>query len=257
MDTRALQAALAHLGLRLPYGLLPGSFPGGVVAVAADAAAWAAYAWNPPQYMRAGAVCRIGPWRALRLVPHPRNPSALFNEVAYLDADLRAGPPAPPALPLPTGACVLPAGWRALPDAFPAWSVARLVWRVPAARALAGPDPAAADKPTWAALVAAERAARLGALPAALIRQANAQAKARIAAAYVGRASRIEELTWRMNGRASAAQDAERVRLIAVCHALERRLGEAATIEALEAIDVASDAAWSADDEGGNDGEKG
>ena len=255
MDVRQLQAALAHLGLSLPYGLIPGSYPGGIVAVAADAAAWGAYAWNPPQYMRAGEVCRIGPWRALRLVPHPRNPSALFNEVAYLDVDLHAGPPAPPDLPPPTGADVLPAGWRALPEEFPAWSVARLIWRVPAAQALDEPDPDAAPKPTWDALLAAERAARLGALPGALIREANAQAKARIAAAYVGQPNRIEELTWRMNGRATAVQDAERVRLVALCHALERRIGEAETIEALEAIDVTSDAAWSADD-GGNDGEE-
>ena len=257
MDTKALQAALAHLRLRLPYGLLPGSYPGGIVEVAADEAAWDAYTWNPPQYMRTGTVCRIGPWRALRLVPHPRNPGALYNEVAYLDADLSARPPALPDLPPPTGADALPAGWGALPGSFPAWSVARLVWRVPAARALDEPDPDAASKPTWAALVEAERAARLGALPAALIARANAQAKARIAAAYVGTADRIEELTWRMNGRASAAQDAERVRLIAVCHALERRIGEAATIGALEAIDVTSDAAWSADDDGGEDGEEG
>ena len=76
MDVRQLQAALAHLGLRLPYSLLPGSYPGGVVAVAADAATWAAYAWNPPQYMREGAVCRVGPWQGLRLVLHPRNPGA-------------------------------------------------------------------------------------------------------------------------------------------------------------------------------------
>ena len=206
--------------------------------------------------MRAGEVCRIGPWRALRLVPHPRNPSALFNEVAYLDVDLHAGPPAPPDLPPPTGADVLPAGWRALPEEFPAWSVARRVHRVAAAQALDEPDPDAAPKPTWDALVAAERAARLGALPAALIREANRQAKARIAAAYVGQPNRIEELTWRMNGRATAVQDAERVRLVALCHALERRIGEAETIEALEAIDVTSDAAWSADD-GGNDGEEG
>ncbi len=151
----------------------------------------------------------------------------------------------------------LPAGWSALPAEFPAWSVARLVRRVTAAQALDGPDPDAAPKPTWDALVAAERAARLGSLPAALIREANRQAKARIAAAYVGRASRIEELTWRMNGRATAAQDAERARLVALCHALERRIGEAATIEALEAIDVTSDAAWAADDEGGEDGDEG
>ena len=256
MDTRALQRALGQLGLRLPHGLLPGSYPGGVVEVAADAAAWAAYAWNPPAYMRAGAVCRAGPWQGLRLAPHPREPGALYDEVAYLDAALGAGPPAPPDLPGPTGADVLPAGWSALPGSFPAWSIARRVHRVTAAQALDEPDPDAAPKPTWAALVAAEQAARLGSLPAALIARANAQAKARIAAAYVGRPDRIDELTWRLNGRATAAQDAERARLVAVCHALEQRIGEAETIEALEAIDVTSEAEWSADD-GGNDGEEG
>ncbi len=133
MDTRALQAALAHLGLALPYGLLPGSYPGGVVEVAADAETWAAYRWNPPEYMRAGALYRIGPWRALRLVAHTRNPGALYNEFAYLDAGFAAGPPAPPALPAPTGADALPGGWSALPEAFPAWSIARRVHRVPAA----------------------------------------------------------------------------------------------------------------------------
>ena len=176
MDTRALQAALAHLGLALPYGLLPGSYPGGVVEVATDEATWQAYRWNPPEYMRAGALYRIGPWRALRLTPHPRNPGALYNEFAYLDAAFTAGPPAPPA-------------------------------------------------------------------------------RTRIATAYVGTPNRIEEITWRLNGRATAAQDAERARLVAACHALERRIGEAATIEALEAIDVSSDAAWTADD-GGNDGDE-
>ena len=40
MDARMLQAALGHLGLRLPHGLLPGSYPGGLIEVAADEAAW-------------------------------------------------------------------------------------------------------------------------------------------------------------------------------------------------------------------------
>ena len=143
-----------------------------------------------------------------------------------------------------------------MPDAFPAWSVARRVHRVPAALALDGRDAEAAPKPAWAALVEAERAARLGTLPAALIRQANAEAKARIAIAYVGTPDRIEELTWRLNGRATAAQDAERARIVAACHALERRIGKAETIEALGAIDVTGDAAWTAS-EGGDDGDEG
>ena len=251
MDVRGLQRALRHLGLALPYGLLPGNCPGGLVDVAADRAAWEAYRWNPPEYMRRGALYRIGPWRGPRQVPGLRPPGGRFDEFAYRNAAEA------PALPAPTGAGVLPDGWSAWPARFPAWSIARRLRRVPAALALDAPDPAAAPKPTWAALVAAARAAQLGRLPAALIRQANVEAKARIAAAYVGRPDRIEELTWRLNGRATAAQDAERARLVAVCHALERRIGEAATVEALEAIDVASDAAWAADDEGGNDGGEG
>ena len=217
--------------------------------------------------MRAGAACRIGPWAGLRLAPHPRSPNAHYNEFAYREAAAASDEPAPagadvppdepaPDLPEPTGADALPGGWSAWPAAFPAWSIARFVYRVPAERALDEPDPDAAPKPTWAALVEAERAARLGALPAALIAEANAHARARIASAYVGRPDRIEELTWRLNGRASPAQDAERARLVAVCHGLEARIRAAGTIEALEAIDVASDAVWSAT-EGGENGEEG
>ena len=251
MDARALQAALGHLGLRLPYGLLPGSYPGGLVAVAADAEAWDAYGWNPPQYMRAGAACRIGPWQGLRPVPRPRSASAVYNEFAYRNADV------PPALPEPTGAAALPPGWQALPESFPAWSCARFVYRVPPARALAKPDPEAALKPTWSALVAALAGARLGTLPDALIRRANAQAKARIAVAYVGVPDRIEELTRRANGRTTAAQDAERTRLVAVCHGLEARIRAAGTIAALEQIDVASDGVWTPPQSGGeSDGDE-
>jgi len=249
MDTRQLQAALRQLGLRLPHGMIPGNCPGGLVDVAADEAAWQAYAWNPPQYMRRGALYRIGPWRGPRLVAQARTPDGRFDEFAYLSAEEA------PALPAPTAAGVLPEGWSAWPARLPAYSIARRLRRVPAEAALDTADPEASPKPTWAALVAAERAARLGALPVALIARANAQAKARIAAAYAGTPNRIEELTRRLNGRATAAQDAERARLVAVCHALERRIGEAGTIDALEAIDVTSDAVWAAPDEGGTDGE--
>ena len=182
MTPEQFQRAMGHLvagGLKLPHGVLPGSYPGGLRPFRSEAE-WRAYGWNPPEYL----VGREG-----------------FE------------------------AC-----WEA--------------------------DPEAGPKPTWAALVEAERAARLGALPGALIRQANAQAKARIAAAYVDTPDRIEELIWRLNGRATAAQDAERARLVAVCHALERRIGEAATIEALEAIDVTGDAAW-VPRAGGGDGDEG
>lgn len=244
MDTRALQAALAELGIALPYGRLPGSYPGGVIEVATDEASWNAYRWNPPQYGREGALCRIGPWGGLRPAAHPRSPGPVYNEFAYREADEA------PEHAAHTGADALPPGWRALPERFPAWSIGRFVYRVPATRARNAPDPEAADKPTWAALVAAERAARLGRLPAALIRQANAQARTRIATAYAGTPDRIEELTRRLNGQATPAQDAERARLVAVCHALEARIRAADTVEALEAIDVASDAAWAPDERG-------
>ena len=105
-------------------------------------------------------------------------------------------------------------------------------------------DPDASPKPTWDAIRSAYEAARLGPLRAELIDRANAQAKRRIAIAYAGVDDRLEELTQRLNGRATAAQDAERLRLIAVCHALEERIGVAETVEALEATDVTTDAAW-------------
>ena len=40
------------------------------------------------------------------------------------------------------------------------------------------------------------------------------------------------------------AQDAERVRLIAVCHALEVSINAATTTAQLEAIDLTSDSVW-------------
>ena len=250
MDARRLQAALKHLRLALPHGLLPGSYPGGVVEVAADAETWAAYRWNPPEYMRAGTLCRIGPWAALRLVPHPRRAGGLYNEFAYLDADFEAGPPAPLRRLSAPRRLRWPEGWRPCPMLPPVGRGASTgAGRARARRARRRAAPSA--WPPWSG----RRARRLGALPAALIRQANAEAKARIAAAYVGTPDRIEELTWRLNGRATAAQDAERARIVAACHALERRIGKAGTIEALEAIDVTGDAAWTAS-EGGDDGDE-
>ena len=249
MDVRALQAALRQLGLRLPHGLIPGNCPGGLVDVAADEASWTAYRWNPPEYMRNGAVYRIGPWRGPRRVAHLRTPDGRFDAFAYRNAN------EPPALPAATAAGVLPEGWSAWPARFPAFSIARRIRRVPADIAIDAPDPEASPKPAWAALVEAARTARLGRLPAALIARANAEAKARIAIAYAGTPDRIEEAIRRLNGRASPAQDAERARLVAVCHGLEARIRAARTIEALEAIDVASDAAWAARDDGNKGGE--
>ena len=256
MDARALQRALASSASRCLTACCPAAIP----------AAW--WTWRPTRRpgmpmpgIRPRTCARARPPGSARGARSawcrtPRPPGTLYDEFAYRDADYEAGPPAPPALPAPTGADALPAGWHALPRAFPAWSIARRVQRVTAAQALAGPDAGASPKPTWDALVEAERAARLGSLPAALVRRANAEAKARIAIAYAGTPDRIEEITRRLNGRATAAQDAERARLVAVCHALERRIGEAQTVEALEAIDVTSEAAWAALDDGGNDGEE-
>ena len=146
------------------------------------------------------------------------------------------------------GAC--PDGQRAFPAQldwdFYQWNPPEYLVGVEGFEDYGQPDPDASPKPTWDAIRSAYEAARLGPLRAELIDRANAQAKRRIAIAYAGVDDRLEELTQRLNGRATAAQNAERLRLIAVCHALEERIGVAETVEALEATDVTTDAAWTA-----------
>lgn len=48
---RAFDAAREALDVRPPYNFLPGSFPGGHHMVGSTRDNWAAYQWNPPQYL--------------------------------------------------------------------------------------------------------------------------------------------------------------------------------------------------------------
>ena len=105
-------------------------------------------------------------------------------------------------------------------------------------------DSGASPKPSWAEIRAAFGAAEPEALRDKLLSEVDRQAQARIAIAYVGRPNRIAELTYRVNGRSTAAQDTERERLVAVAQDLQTRIWAAATVAALEAIDVTSDSVW-------------
>ena len=123
-------------------------------------------------------------------------------------------------------------------------------WNPPAGLAddpeFAVADPNASPKPTWAALVAANAVASLANLRADKLQQANDEATRRIALTYHAGAdlNPLKEFQERLSGRDQTANDAERVRLVSVCHALEARI-EAATTEAeLTAIDPSDDTEW-------------
>lgn len=141
-----------------------------------------------------------------------------------------------------------PGGIQDFPDQvdwdFYLWNPPEYLTGQPGFEALLAADPDASDKPTWAELEQAHEAAAPARLRAELIAEVDRQAETRIAIAYVGRPNRIAELTLRVNGEATAEQDAERLRLIGVATALKASLAAALTIEALEAIDVESDSAW-------------
>ena len=108
------------------------------------------------------------------------------------------------------------------------------------------PNPATSAKPTWADLQSWHQAYRLGWLPGELVWQVNDQCTRRIAETY-HHAARDRNKEWqvRLSGINTVAQDAERVRLIAVCHAFEAKIRAAATLTQYEAIDPASEALWS------------
>ena len=160
--------ALHHLGIRLPYGLDPGSIPGGWNAPLTQED-WDDYQWNPPEYMT-----------------------------------------------------------HEYPDA----------------------DPDASDKPTWQQILDASIPAKQGRISNNLIFTANQEVTRRIALAYHPLAGRARNKEWqvRLSGIDLTAQDAERVRLIAVCHAIEVRINAATTTTQLEAIDIASDSVWNVAD---------
>ena len=113
-------------------------------------------------------------------------------------------------------------------------------------------DPDASDKPTWQEIVDAVEPSKLAQIPLQLIELANSEVTTRIAVNYHPQGGRDRNKEWevRLSGQDMATKDAERVRLIAVCHALSRSsINAATTIEQLEAIDITSDSVWSADDD--------
>ena len=169
MNANELVSALQHLGIRTPYGLYPGSIPGGWNAPL-TLAAWDAYQWNPPEYMAS----------------------------EYTDL-----------------------------------------------------DPNASDKPTWQEIVDAVEPAKLVQIPPQLIELANSEVTRRIAVNYHPQGGRDRNKEWevRLSGQDMATKDTERVRLIAVCHAIEASINAATTTAQLDAIDITRDSVWSADDD--------
>ena len=169
MNANELVSALRHLEIRTPYGLDPGSVPGGRNTPITEAE-WNNYQWNPPQYM---------------IDQHP---------------DI---------------------------------------------------DPDASVKPTWQQITDAVAPARLAQDLPQMIKLANSEATRRIAVNYHPQAGIDRNKEWevRFFGVDLTAQNAERIRLIAVCHALEVRINAAQTIVELDAIDIESDSVWSADDD--------
>ena len=170
MTPEEFQLAIAKLieeGLRLPFGVFPGSFPGGLRHFATQAE-WEFYLWNPPEY----------------LVGQP---------------------------------------------GFESFGAA---------------DPEASAKPSWPELLDAAASAVPAVLRAALIEEVDVQARERIAINYVGAPDRTAALEYRADGLATAAQEAERLRLRGVALALKARLAGTFNLAELEAIDVTSDSVW-------------
>ena len=103
------------------------------------------------------------------------------------------------------------------------------------------------SKPTYAELVAAATAAYLDQISPALVALVNRRCTDRIARVYHRHANDYRSKEWhvRLSGIDTTVQDAERVRLIAVCHAFEAKISAAATVAEYEAIDPESEAVWS------------
>ena len=115
------------------------------------------------------------------------------------------------------------------------------------AHPLADDSSSVRSKPTYAELVAAAMAEHLVGLPSDLVLRVNRQCTDRIAKVYNWYAAEDRNKEWqvRLSGINTVAQDAERVRLIAVCHAFETKISAAATLTQYEAIDPESEAVWS------------
>ena len=98
-------------------------------------------------------------------------------------------------------------------------------------------------KPTWAQMTAVYRRwMKETFLPEVV----NLYARRAIAAAYHPDAAHDRDKEWqvRLSGADMTAKDAERVRMVGVCRALEARVRAATTLAQLEAIDYHSDSVW-------------
>ena len=109
----------------------------------------------------------------------------------------------------------------------------------------------ASAKPSWVKITNALALVQHRDRSEHLILQANDESTRRIALAYHPLAGRDRNKEWqvRLSEIDLATKDAERVRLIAVCHAIEASINAATTTAQLDAIDITSDSVWSADDD--------
>ena len=143
-------------GLLLPYGIIPGSVPGGD-DFPSSRVKWDAYQWNPPGTFALGYAYRTGPWRGPFQTFMERLPDSRTNDFAY--RVWSAGDP--PATPGPTDADMVPTGWSRGFIAPRSWYIGRKILRIEADRALTDPDPDASVKPTWDEILTALFRARL------------------------------------------------------------------------------------------------
>ena len=95
------------------------------------------------------------------------------------------------------------------------------------------PDPTASPRPSWSVLENTSRSIK--AAPARMLRALDLRCTAEISDNY-GVSSRMQEYQKRLAGQTTPEQDAERVRLIARCHAVEAEIATADTLEKREAI---------------------
>ena len=107
-------------------------------------------------------------------------------------------------------------------------------------------DTDASDKPTWQELVAAKDVGLLTERRASLLRELDVEATERIARLYhpLGARERNKEWQVRLSGADLARQDGERVRMVAVYHALAGEIRLALNMDELAAIDVTEDSVW-------------
>ena len=120
------------------------------------------------------------------------------------------------------------------------WRAAR--WNPPHGQVFEEPDGSASDRPTLERMALMLRT--MNARPVLLDGLLNIACEAAIVAAY-GAYNRENETQIRLAGQATPEQEAERVRLIGRCHAVEAEIAAAADLTAYEAIRAKIDSgAW-------------